>query len=501
MARRWRHPRQWPRAAWSYFTSSLIIVTCPCWCLPIWGWVEYDDYQIRKRNSSKEFQKRRASYAPSPMPDQRERDLEIPLEHPVPVRESQSRLKSSKRATTLQQTRSQQQCLLLQKLPLEVRLLIWEHCIGGELLHIVREPGRLGHVICPFRRTDPLLDFSSNPFTSEATRMVIEECTSPNYTSNHICWSPEDADGLSYARTPESGLSRLNIGSKQAFLPLLQTCRQVYSEALPILYQTNVFDIKSLDALLYLPRTTIHVDMIRTLRLSWDFCADPLRPRLNANPPPGRRSLFADAIPPFDLDTWLRACTFLSKMKGLQQLVLIIEGDGWAEQSPESASQLLLPLAGVKVGRIFEVHVPWESNEWEDAVVELVARQQKNEDGGEVEWLEDISWARMLLEETVQTNSRGRRMPLLKWKGMIKSRAKEMRSFKEVAVKEPDVEKGKEREKEIMNNTSEVSVRSGQDGRNVGFEIVRREELLRITKLPTYPARKKHGRNKAFGRR
>ncbi|KAL9072672.1 MAG: hypothetical protein Q9157_005006 [Trypethelium eluteriae] len=443
------------------------------------------------------------------MPELRERHLEIPLEHPVLVRESQKRLRSSKHATILQKTSSQQQSLLLQKLPIEVRLLIWEHCIGGELLHIVREPGRLGYVICPFWKFDLPLYSSSNTFIRESTRTAIEEWASPNYTSNHICWSPQDADGLSYARTRESKLFGLNSVSKRAFLPLLQTCRQVYSEALPIMYQTNVFDIKSLDTLLSLPRTTIHVDLIRTLRLSWDFCADPLQPRLNANPPPARRGLFSDAIPPFDLDTWLRACAFLSRMKGLQELVLTIEGARWAAQSPESASQLLLPLAGVKVGRIFEVHVPWESNEWEDAVVKLVERQQKHEDGGEVEWLEDISWARTLLEETVQTNSEGRRMTLSKWKRMLKNKEKETRSFKKIAhtesghVKDPDAEKGdgKENEKENMIDTLEVSVRSEQNERNVGFEIVRREELLHVTKLPTFPARKRHRRNKAFRQR
>ncbi|KAI9694513.1 MAG: hypothetical protein M1822_000129 [Bathelium mastoideum] len=450
------------------------------------------------------------------MPETRDRDLEIPLEHPVPVRESKSRLRTGRRAVVLQQTRSQELCLLLRKLPLDLRLLIWEECVGRELLHVVREPGRLGYIICPFWNLE-LPRFSlMDLVTREATRHALAEWASPEYTSNHICWSSQDTDGLSYARTPESKLFGLNNIGKRAFLPLLQTCRQIYTEVLPVIYQTNVFDLKSPDALLYLPRTTIHVNLIRSLRLSWNFCADPLQPRSDADQPI-RRVLFTDAIPPFDLDTWLHACIILSMMKGLQDLVVMIESAGWVAEKPESASQLLLPLTGIKVGRKFEVHVPWEANEWEEAVVDVVERQRehlkvRHEDRGRKAALpENICWARRILQESAKGNAVGKRLTLDSWKGLLKSREKDYKTVQMIEGIQPmDVatvlrcenRDGKGKAKDIVdtNDKSRVATGAQKVEQNVGFTIVRREDLLSITKLPTSPARKKRNRNKAFER-
>lgn len=496
----------------------------------MWGWYEYDDYKIRKRNSEKEFQKRRASYAPDPMPETRERDLEIPLEHPVPVRESQSRLKNNKKTAVIQQTKSQQQCLLLQKLPLDIRLMIWEHCVGTELLHIVREPGRLGYIICPFWKLNlPLL--SPTATTLEPTRSAIAEWAAPDNTSNHFCWSPQDTDGLSYARTGESKLLGLNNIGKRAFLPLLQTCRQIYTEALPVMYQSNVFDLKSLDALLALPSTTIHVNFIRSLRLSWTFCVDPLQPPSDAVQRNGRRPLFTEPIPPFDLDTWLRACRFLSTMKGLQNLIITIDGAGWVAQRPESASQLLLPLTGVRVGRRFEVHVPWEPNPWEDAVVAIVKlprprRQTKYDRCKSAAWPEEIGWARKILQLSAANNAIGHRLTLDKWVSLLRIKEgdndfgkrvvdlvgagsgnairldteKGSGSEKDIVSDEVDARRGKGKEKSEMQDQINTCVAAKQSERKVGFKIVRREELLGVTKLPTFPARRKQ-RNRAFGRK
>ena len=498
----------------------------------MWGWVEYDDRQTRKRNSAKQYQKRRESYAPDPMPESRERNLEIPLENPVPVRESQSRLRHGRRTATFQQTKSQEQCLLLKKLPLDIRLLIWEECLGGELLHIVREPGRLGYIICPFWNLEIPIYSLMSLVTQQATRKALAEWASPGYTSNHICWSPQDSDGLSYARTHESKLFGLNSLGKRSFLPLLQTCRQIYTEALPMLYQTNVFDLKAPDALLHLPRTTIHVNLIRSLRLSWTFCVDPLQPRSDVNQQPVHRVLFTEAIPPFDLETWLQACGFLSTMKGLQDLVILIEGTGWVSESPESASQLLLPLIGVKVGRFFEVHVPWESNEWEDAVVSIVENPQKQgrlqtkrkDDAPKTTRFDNVGWAGKILRDSTERNAAEKGLTLDRWTRILKNKERicdfiqkddgskiddditvvmetDKRSEKHGADNVIKIEKGKAKGNGVTNEKTNTGTDEWQSEQKVGFTIVRREELLDITKLPTFPPRRKRRRTKAFGRR
>lgn len=59
------------------------------------------------------------------------------------------------RGLDISQTPDQQpQCLLLQTLPPELRLVIWERVLGGLRLHIIqRSKRRLGCVICPRKDT------------------------------------------------------------------------------------------------------------------------------------------------------------------------------------------------------------------------------------------------------------------------------------------------------------------------------------------------------------
>lgn len=108
---------------------------------------------------------------------------------------------------------------LLKKLPSEVRILVWEYVIGNQKIHIVSKFGRLGHVVCNAeywadnRAERPGLRASSYMFTYGSLPM----------TKQLADWSLCD---------------------------LLRTCRQIYTEALPILYTTNTFafwDLRVLD--------------------------------------------------------------------------------------------------------------------------------------------------------------------------------------------------------------------------------------------------------------
>jgi hypothetical protein len=494
---RWRHPRQWPRMAWTGFTSSLLIVTCPCWCLPIWGWVEYDDYKVRKRNSDKQFQKRRQSYAPDSMPPIRERELSIPLEHPVPVRESQSRLKVKKPTIVTQQTRPQLNSIFLQKLPLEVRLLIYEHCIGGELLHIVREPGRLGYVVCPFWKLDiPLFTSRGLPIRSSSVHALLE-WASPDYTSNHMCWHPQDTDGLSYARTRESRLfGGTELFGRRGFLNLLQTCRQVYTEALPVLYQSNTFDLKSLDGLLTLPRQTLHVDLIRSLRLSWTFRADPLSPPQNINQQVNRPVPSTEANPPYDLHTWIQACLFIASMPGLQEVVITIDGDSWVAIDPERSARLLIPLASIKVDRRFEVHVPWDHNTWNDHILELsrLHRNQLQYVASSSAWLDSMTGDKTALIERLGARTQdGRRYALEMWEYLLENDASVKEVKRAIAI---NLAESWHDDNPIMRSKEEYDAPAEEYAE---MTIERREELLDVQKLPVFPARKRRRRNRAFG--
>ncbi|KAJ7850677.1 hypothetical protein B0H14DRAFT_2763285 [Mycena olivaceomarginata] len=95
-----------------------------------------------------------------------------------------------------------QSCYLLSKLPLELRQCIFEQVLGGRLIDLHVVDAAWGH-----------------------RRMVRSWC--------YIL-----ADNLAHARTRPRGIAL--VASKLS-IALLHSCRQIYTEALPILHQRNTF--------------------------------------------------------------------------------------------------------------------------------------------------------------------------------------------------------------------------------------------------------------------
>ena len=156
----------------------------PCiLCLPCL-WV---DLCLRPRRpetraeKTAQFLKRRRDTAPAPLPS-RERTLSWPL----PATKFNV-------LTTAKATHPQLQSILLGQVPLEIRRLIYEEVLGGEVLHILQKPKKLGHYVCRVR---------------------------PGLCPSRACLGPTDLDGLwvgwrDYYEPTDGGL-----------LPLLRTCRK-----------------------------------------------------------------------------------------------------------------------------------------------------------------------------------------------------------------------------------------------------------------------------------
>ncbi len=127
------------------------------------------------------FLERRRKNAPPPLPA-RERSLTLPLPAPkfnVP--------------TTVQKTHPQVQAALLSQIPLEVRRMIYEEVLGGEVIQILRKQKKLAHYVCRVRHA---------------------------MWSDRACVGPTDRDGLWVGWT-----KRIALGG--GLLPLLMTCRKV----------------------------------------------------------------------------------------------------------------------------------------------------------------------------------------------------------------------------------------------------------------------------------
>lgn len=195
------------------------------------------------------------------------RQAHVPRKAPPPLPARERRLSITKNepdATTPVTTSNQPQSRFFSLLPKEIRLQIYEHVLGGRLLHLGFEDDDL--MRAPYLRRYPCLSG--------------DDASTWDHTS---CWGRRN--------TPSEKL-----------LPLLQSCRLVcvpfplsrtnsplvaflttqekphsYTEAIPLLYTANTFSFKDSDCLKYLP-TLIppqRFDAIRSLKLHWHLRGYP----------------------------------------------------------------------------------------------------------------------------------------------------------------------------------------------------------------------------------
>lgn len=110
-----------------------------------------------------------------------------------------------------------QSCTLLARLPFEIRMQIWIYTIGNRLFHIDLLPGRLGSRPC--RGRPPNASFCNRAYVVEFGRPLACD---------------------------------YGIAERTGIIPFLQTCRQIYTEAIDVLYSHNTFDISELATMKYL---------------------------------------------------------------------------------------------------------------------------------------------------------------------------------------------------------------------------------------------------------
>lgn len=247
-----------------------------------------------------------------------------------------------------QRTADQLQSRLLLTLPAEIRRVIWRHAVGGQLLHMARVPNRLVALEC------------AQP----------KDLTKDLETLRHDCWCMTRIGALRGTITRVYRAKNSAQPTRPAhLLPLLQTCRLVYAEAVSMLYQDNIFDIDHVDTLLYMKRCILpqRLHQITRLNYSWDFSQPvyPDSPRYK---------------------TWREACNVLLSLSRLQELTIHLTGtfDVTSEYyESKSWVPLLDGLKQVKATRRYDVYIPWSEEECSRAAAEndfpftLVSRPQK----------------------------------------------------------------------------------------------------------------------------
>lgn len=157
-----------------------------------------------------------------------------------------------------------QTCALLTKLPLELREMIFQEVLGNSQIHILSLPKRMGHITCQSQDRDHRrLCFPPRERTDPRVLYPWFDGQHNLYPYGHgdqgqvAIWAPPACD---FYRDFDLSHSRL---------PLLQSCRQIYSEAINLLYTKNTFDFAHPRTLIWFTRTIVpeRLALIASLQL------------------------------------------------------------------------------------------------------------------------------------------------------------------------------------------------------------------------------------------
>jgi hypothetical protein len=295
--------------------------------------------RLRRRPQTEEKKRfeRRQKLAPRPLPVRSlERSLTIPVQRPI-AKESDALGPSimscnDTRGQTLIQTQSR-----VMRLPLELRQLIYRAVLGDSTFHIIlKNTRKLGHLRC------------------KANSQV--ECPvvySGHKQTRECCWGTVDAANI---WAPLSGQTEPTDGD---IIPFLQTCRQVYSEAIEFLYSTNTFSISDLDCLRYLSCTVLpcRFQMIQKIQLEWSLTW-PIYDSIAQN----LLLMVPVLYPPHDEATWEATWRIIAEMPNLKKLLVsLVHFEGFND--PECEKKIFAPLMKVSRPTEFQVVVTWPGRE------------------------------------------------------------------------------------------------------------------------------------------
>ncbi|KAL1963045.1 hypothetical protein VTN77DRAFT_8793 [Rasamsonia byssochlamydoides] len=296
--------------------------------------------------------KEREEYAPLPLPARRPRALTAPLpsvpsaDVDLPENGQRERKwgfflrrkeKAPLRHPPMQTTCDQRQCPLMARLPPEIRLAIWKEVLGGLRVHVVRaREKRLLGIRCG-EPEEVLQDKGKCPGPGVHDCWGMTTCSKIGYTYRMVGFYTRPTQPVCYAN----------------LLPLVKTCRLIYSETVNLLYAENRFSFNHIDTVIRLAQTVLphRLDQIRVVHL-WHYFRWPIYENEGSK---------ADWLPPYDPDTWEECCRALASMTGLEELSLHLCGEAVLPVR-DPMEQLLRPLRQVRAPRVFEVSVPWDED-------------------------------------------------------------------------------------------------------------------------------------------
>lgn len=278
---------------------------------------------------------RRLTYEPPP-----------PLPAPLPRRKRLLTPASSRSASPEPFLYDEQfQSVLLQRLPEEILMLIYEYVIGKRVIHLVRRKDHLGHMKC-LSNGDP-----------DACRELQ-------------CRGMKLPNGLYVA----SG-----HGNGGGLIQLLQSCRKMYDCPVPCLvctdscryataikamYGSNVLDFDSMESVVAFSTVILpqRFDAIQSLQLDFRFSLS---------------AYACESTPSNDQARWVRTWQVIGSIKALKNLWVRIS---WSHNKMSAAQEkvILEPLWMASRLRTYEVSLPpayaGKEVDWEDAPFTVTRR-------------------------------------------------------------------------------------------------------------------------------
>ncbi|KAF2734871.1 hypothetical protein EJ04DRAFT_465836 [Polyplosphaeria fusca] len=335
---------------------ALSVVCGPIVCFYVAFAACFCPARLHRHTESEEKKRfeRRQKMAPKPLPIRPlERSLTLPMPSPVIDEKMAVLSPESRRGKSLHQTQSR-----LMRLPLELREMIWKAVVGDSTMHMILKENKLGHLRCkaPSAIECPL-GFNGRTFSREC------------------CWGNVDSANI---WAPTSGIKEPTDGD---IVPLLRSCRQIYSEAVNFLYTTNTFSFSDLDCLRYFSMTLLphRFSLVQSLDLEWCMAwpiYDPVAQQLLLNNP----ALY----PPNDEATWEETWRIIASMSNLKFIrASLLYFDGFRD--PTCEEKMLAPLRKVTAPSKFEVHVSWHGEEIRGAPFQLIRPVERGEDSSDDE--------------------------------------------------------------------------------------------------------------------
>ncbi|KAL4905729.1 hypothetical protein BDW74DRAFT_151918 [Aspergillus multicolor] len=206
---------------------------------------------------------------------------------------------------------------LITKLPLEVRLLIYEYAFGDQVVHLVQVKDKIRHVRCT--NTTSSLDKNRRCCPVTPARWRANDLAAASSTALGTGNNASAFTSMLYPHTHPLLPSNLSNSSAA----LLRTCRFIYAEASSTLYKNSIFDVDDLTTFIAfsLSISPDHLRAIKKLTIQWTPVWQPMAGEEH------KSSIYSHT---HNDRLWVLFWTRVAALSGLEELALSVDMGSFA---------------------------------------------------------------------------------------------------------------------------------------------------------------------------